>query len=144
MKPFSKNSNLGADFESEIESFLGVYKIQGLALIEKLEVKKATINGKTIYLEDSPFDFMGAIKPKIPIAFECKTKKSVNAKTAKFKMLTDQDLLLSKRKKTGTFDEETRKALRALVGSENLEERWDGSGESIDRMALDYLRDRFK
>lgn len=49
-----------------------------------------------------------------------------------------------KGKPTDTFDEETRIALRALVGSENLEERWDGSAESIDRMALDYLRDRFK
>jgi len=48
-----------------------------------------------------------------------------------------------KGKQTGTFDKETRKALRALVGSENLEERWDGSGESIDRTALDYLRARF-
>ena len=47
-------------------------------------------------------------------------------------------------KQTGTFDEETRKALRALVGSENLEERWDGSTDSIDRLALDYLSDRFK
>lgn len=47
-------------------------------------------------------------------------------------------------KPSGTFDEETRKALRALVGNENLEERWDGTGESIDRMALNYLRDRFK
>lgn len=44
---------------------------------------------------------------------------------------------------TGTFDDETRKALRALVGSENLEERWDGKGDSMDRMALDYLRERF-
>ncbi|MDA1329794.1 MAG: DUF1028 domain-containing protein [Chloroflexi bacterium] len=43
----------------------------------------------------------------------------------------------------GEFDEVTRKALRALVGSENLEERWDGSGDQIDRMALDYLRGRF-
>lgn len=44
----------------------------------------------------------------------------------------------------GTFDEATRKALRALVGSENLEERWDGSGDRIDRLVLDYLRDRFQ
>ena len=47
-------------------------------------------------------------------------------------------------KSSGVFDEETRKALRALVGNENLEERWDGTGDSIDRMALNYLRERFK
>jgi uncharacterized Ntn-hydrolase superfamily protein len=45
---------------------------------------------------------------------------------------------------SGEFDDETRKALRALVGSENLEERWDGTGETIDRLALNYLRERFK
>jgi uncharacterized Ntn-hydrolase superfamily protein len=44
---------------------------------------------------------------------------------------------------SGEFDETTRKALRALVGAENLEERWDGSGDAIDRLALDYLRQRF-
>jgi len=49
-----------------------------------------------------------------------------------------------KGKPTDVFDEQTRKALRALVGSENLEERWDGTSNSIDRMALNYLRDRFK
>jgi uncharacterized Ntn-hydrolase superfamily protein len=43
----------------------------------------------------------------------------------------------------GEFDEATRKALRALVGAENLEERWDGSGDVIDRLALTYLRERF-
>jgi uncharacterized Ntn-hydrolase superfamily protein len=44
---------------------------------------------------------------------------------------------------TGVFDETTRKALRALVGSENLEERWDGSGDTIDQLVLDYLFGRF-
>lgn len=43
----------------------------------------------------------------------------------------------------GQFDEATRTALRALVGRENLEERWDGSGDAIDGLALGYLRDRF-
>ena len=42
------------------------------------------------------------------------------------------------------FDQESRKALRALVGNENLEERWDGSGDTIDLMVVEYLRDRFK
>jgi uncharacterized Ntn-hydrolase superfamily protein len=45
--------------------------------------------------------------------------------------------------KTGAFDEETRKALRALVGAENLEERWNGEGDQIDRMALEFLREKF-
>lgn len=44
---------------------------------------------------------------------------------------------------TGIFDEETRKALRALVGAENLEERWNGEGDQIDRMALEFLREKF-
>lgn len=44
---------------------------------------------------------------------------------------------------TGRFDAETRKALWALVGEENLEERWDGTGDVIDRVALSFLLDRF-
>ena len=44
---------------------------------------------------------------------------------------------------SGTFDEPTRKALRALVGQENLEERWDGTGDTIDRITVDYLKNRF-
>lgn len=43
----------------------------------------------------------------------------------------------------GVFDEATRAALRALVGRENLEERWDGTGETIDRVAVEYLLKRF-
>lgn len=43
----------------------------------------------------------------------------------------------------GRFDETTRNALRALVGSENLEERWDGTGDSIDRVVVDFLVKRF-
>lgn len=44
---------------------------------------------------------------------------------------------------TGVFDETTRSALRALVGAENLEERWDGTGDTIDQQVLDYLFGRF-
>lgn len=44
---------------------------------------------------------------------------------------------------TGHFDDATRKALWALVGQENLEERWDGTGDVIDRVALSFLLDRF-
>jgi uncharacterized Ntn-hydrolase superfamily protein len=43
----------------------------------------------------------------------------------------------------GVFDATTRKALRALVGVENLEERWDGTGDVIDRLVVDYLREKF-
>lgn len=46
-------------------------------------------------------------------------------------------------KQTGQFDEITRKALWALVGQENLEERWDGTGDVIDKVALSFLLDRF-
>lgn len=44
---------------------------------------------------------------------------------------------------SGVFNDETRLALRALVGNENLEERWDGTGDMIDRVAVDYLLSRF-
>ena len=43
----------------------------------------------------------------------------------------------------GRFDDNTRAALRALVGNENLEERWDGTGDEIDRVVVDYLSRRF-
>jgi uncharacterized Ntn-hydrolase superfamily protein len=45
--------------------------------------------------------------------------------------------------KSGQFDDATRKALWALVGEENLEERWDGTGDVIDRVALSFLLERF-
>jgi len=44
---------------------------------------------------------------------------------------------------TGVFDELTRKALTTLVGIENLEERWSGEGDMIDRCVLEYLREKF-
>lgn len=44
---------------------------------------------------------------------------------------------------SGQFDEATRKALRQMVGVENLEERWDGTGELIDRQVVAYLLQRF-
>lgn len=43
----------------------------------------------------------------------------------------------------GQFDDATRTALRGLVGRENLEERWDGTGDAIDRFVMEYLRERF-
>ncbi len=46
-------------------------------------------------------------------------------------------------KVTGTLDSETRRALRALVGAENLEERWDGQRDRIDRLVVEYLRGKF-
>jgi len=43
----------------------------------------------------------------------------------------------------GEFDEETRAALRSLVGRENLEERWTGKEHVIDAAVLKYLREKF-
>jgi uncharacterized Ntn-hydrolase superfamily protein len=43
----------------------------------------------------------------------------------------------------GQFDQQTRKALRSLVGRENLEERWDGEGETIDSKVVNYLKEKF-
>jgi len=45
---------------------------------------------------------------------------------------------------TNTIDIPTRKALRALVGTENLEERWNGEGDMIDGMVVEYLRGRYQ
>ena len=42
------------------------------------------------------------------------------------------------------FDDTTRNSMTALVSMENLEERWDGKGDLIDRCVVEYLRDRFK
>ncbi|HUV92043.1 MAG TPA: DUF1028 domain-containing protein [Anaerolineales bacterium] len=44
---------------------------------------------------------------------------------------------------SGVFDEVTRRSLCTLVGIENLEERWNGEGDMIDRHVVEYLRDRF-
>lgn len=44
---------------------------------------------------------------------------------------------------SGVFDEPTRRSLRALVGSENLEERWDGKSNDIDRKVVDFLREKY-
>lgn len=44
---------------------------------------------------------------------------------------------------SGIFDEPTRTALMALVGRENLEERWYGQRDNIDRTVVEFLRERF-
>lgn len=44
---------------------------------------------------------------------------------------------------SGEFDDNTRSALRALVGTENLEERWDGKGDMIDRKVVDFLQEKY-
>lgn len=46
----------------------------------------------------------------------------------------------------GDWDEMSQQAFWALVANENLEERWniDSDTDHIDRVALDYLRERFK
>ena len=44
---------------------------------------------------------------------------------------------------TGRWDKATEKALQALFGIENLEERWS-AGPAIDPVAWDYLRSRFR
>ena len=43
----------------------------------------------------------------------------------------------------GQFGEISRAAMRALVGTENLEERWDGVGDSIDRLVVDFLTKKY-
>jgi uncharacterized Ntn-hydrolase superfamily protein len=45
---------------------------------------------------------------------------------------------------SGQFDDATGAALRTLVGRENLEERWTGTPHEIDRLVVDYLREKFQ
>lgn len=40
----------------------------------------------------------------------------------------------------GRFDDSTRRSLRALVGMENLEERWNGEGNVIDLQVVRHLQ----
>jgi len=44
---------------------------------------------------------------------------------------------------SGVFDDVTRDALYDLIGHENLEGRWDGTGDKIDRLLIAYVRDKF-
>jgi uncharacterized Ntn-hydrolase superfamily protein len=41
------------------------------------------------------------------------------------------------------FDETVRRALRAMVGAENLEERWNGEGEMIDRKVVEFIKGKY-
>ncbi len=43
----------------------------------------------------------------------------------------------------GRFDAITRQALVNLVGRENMEDRWDGDGQLIDQIVVDYLRKQY-
>jgi uncharacterized Ntn-hydrolase superfamily protein len=45
----------------------------------------------------------------------------------------------------GVWDDASKRAFWVLVGNENLEERWniEGKTDSIDKVALEYLRERF-
>jgi uncharacterized Ntn-hydrolase superfamily protein len=45
---------------------------------------------------------------------------------------------------SGDFDRATRIALRALVGTENLEERWEGDSDYIDRKVIEFLMDKYR
>lgn len=44
---------------------------------------------------------------------------------------------------SGVFDRVTRQALSDLVGMENLEHRWRGEGDEIDRLVIEHLRAKF-
>lgn len=46
--------------------------------------------------------------------------------------------------KNGIFDDATRKSMVALVGIENLEERWTGTEDEIDGKVLEFLREKFR
>lgn len=78
--------------------------------------------------------YFGAVNPddRIPLADVTAELQTILQRTDHYTGIVD-----------GRLDAVTRKALRALVGMENLEERWDGTGEMIDRAVVDYLREKF-
>ncbi len=78
--------------------------------------------------------FFGAVNPDnlIPLADVAGNLQKLLQKTGHYSGPT-----------TGTFDDSTRKAMRALVGMENLEERWVGYEDSIDRQVVDFLMEKF-
>ena len=43
----------------------------------------------------------------------------------------------------GIFNSETREALNTLVGIENLEDRWNGEGDVIDKAVVDFLIEKY-
>jgi len=43
----------------------------------------------------------------------------------------------------GRFDDKTRQALVDLVGRENMEDRWNGEGQMIDKIVVDFLSDQY-
>ncbi|MBV7330980.1 DUF1028 domain-containing protein [Chloroflexi bacterium TSY] len=45
--------------------------------------------------------------------------------------------------RSGTVNDDMLQGLQALVGRENLEERWTGNAEMIDRLVVEYLRKNF-
>ena len=44
---------------------------------------------------------------------------------------------------SGLITEDTVSALKALIGEENLEERWNGDKNLIDKKVVEYLREKF-
>ena len=43
----------------------------------------------------------------------------------------------------GRFTPETRESLRTLIGIENLEDRWDGTGDLIDKVVVEFLLEKY-
>ena len=78
--------------------------------------------------------FFGAVDPQntIPLADVAEEMQKLLTRTGHYSGPVN-----------GLFDDTTRKALWSLVGSENLEERWDGTGEVIDKLVVEFLRGRF-
>ncbi|HCB50218.1 MAG TPA: fimbrial assembly protein FimA [Chloroflexi bacterium] len=78
--------------------------------------------------------FFGQVNPEdlIPLAEVAADLQDILRRTGEYDGPVD-----------GKFDEKTHQALRSLVGKENLEERWDGKGDAIDRKVVDYLKERF-
>lgn len=78
--------------------------------------------------------YRGEVKPEdlIPLAGIARQLQALLARTGKY----DGEI-------NGRFTPQTRAALRTLVGIENLEDRWAGDGDLIDKVVVDFLMEKY-
>ncbi len=97
---------------------------------EPVKKLKQLVSSHQIFFGTAQPDDLIAITPEIAVELQT--------------MLTAQGYFAGQ--PNGEWDEMSKQAFWAFVGNENLEERWNMAGDTnkIDRIALNYLRERFK
>jgi len=85
---------------------------------------------KLLHLLDLHHLFFGEVNPDdlVPLAAVAKRLQAILVRSGDYSGQIN-----------GRFDEPTRKALVSLVGRENMEDRWNGEGDLIDQVVVDYL-----